>query len=140
MHSVEKNIKKLKKLPNVIIGFSKDRKIIPSIIKQFDIGIIPYNIKLLSNKYCYPMKIFEYFYLGKPVISTPIKELKNFPEYVKIGNTIEEWKKHIEILLSKPWPEKYERKQKKLAIANSWSNKINTINKLIFNKDEKNRH
>ena len=36
--------------------------------------------------------------MGKPVVSTPIEELKAFPTFVKIGNTAEEWEKHIKTL------------------------------------------
>ena len=79
------------------------------------------------------MKLFEYFYLGKPVISTPIEELKRFPKFVKIGKTAKEWEKHIKFLLSKPWP--YQKEQKKLAKENSWKSKIEVISKII--DDEK---
>lgn len=118
-------------LSNVIYGVSKNKKELPSIISQFDICIIPYDTSQNFNKYCYPMKLFEYFYMGKPVVSTPIEELKHFPKFVKIGNTAKEWEKHIKTLLSKSWSEKYKKEQKRLAEENSWENKIKAINQLI---------
>jgi len=117
----------LKKYANVLTYESVSKKYIPGIIRQFDIGIIPYNSSIAFNYYCYPMKLFEYFYMGKPVISTPIDELMRFPKYVKIGRTEEEWKKHMRMLLLKPWPHIYRTKQKNLSIANSWEMKINMI-------------
>jgi len=125
--STWKKMQKLISLPNITTGESKDKSEIPAIINQFDIGIIPYDVSQDFNKYCYPMKLFEYFYMGKPVISTPIEELKRFPKFVKIGNTAKEWEKHIKTLLSKPWPEKYRREQRRLAKKNSWENKVEKI-------------
>lgn len=128
----EKLIEEIKSFNNVyLVPRTQSRRVIKEIIKSFDIGIIPYDVSLDFNRYCYPMKLFEYFYIGIPVISTPIEELKRFAEYVKIGNSSKEWENHINALLSKPWPKKYVAKQRKLAKNNSWENKIEPIIKLI---------
>jgi hypothetical protein len=113
--------------PNVmhIPYIAKDQ--IPGMIKQFNVAMIPYDVKLDFNKYCYPMKLFEYFYMGKPVLATPIEELKRFPKYVKIGSTAKEWEKNIQEILFKPWPTSYQKEQKRLAITNSWEEKINVV-------------
>lgn len=124
-------IQKILDLPNVVSGKSKDKEEIPGIISQFDIGIIPYDISQDFNKYCYPMKLFEYFYLGKPVVSTDIIELRRFRKLIKIGNNIEEWEDIIKQILSKNWPEKYKMEQKNLAVQNNWENKITAIEKLL---------
>lgn len=122
-----KNLDYLISRKNVIYGVSDKKEEIPAIIDKFDIGIIPYDVSQDFNKYCYPMKIFEYFYMGKPVVSTPIEELKRFPKLVKIGRDANEWEKHIKTLLSKPWPEQHRKEQKRLARENSWKNKVDTM-------------
>jgi hypothetical protein len=122
----QKYLNKLSKLPNVIRGQS-DKTNVPGIIKEFDIGMIPYDTSIDFNKYCYPMKLFEYFYLGKPVISTPIKELKRFPKLVKIGGNYKQWQKNIESILEKPWPSDKIAEQRSLANKNSWNEKIAKI-------------
>jgi len=121
----------LLRLPNVIHGCSENKEEIPGIISQFDIGMIPYDDTLDFNKNCYPMKLFEYFYLGKPVVSTPIEELKRFPKFIKIGKTANEWGWIIKDLLSKPWPKEYKAKQKNAAEENSWEEKIGKITSVI---------
>ncbi len=118
--------KKLISLPNVITGQS-DKKDIPMIIKQFDLGMIPYDMTLDFNKYCYPMKIFEYFYLGKPVISSDVVELRRFPDTIKIGRNKGEWEKIIRKILSSPWPKELILKEKRLAKENSWKAKVKKI-------------
>jgi len=115
----EKLIKDLKSFKNVyLVPRTKNRRVIKEIIRKFDIGIIPYDTSLDFNRYCYPMKLFEYFYMGKPVISTPIDELKRFPKFVKIGESSIDWEKHIKSLLSMSWPVKYKEEQKLLSEEN----------------------
>lgn len=77
------------------------------------------------------MKLFEYFYAEKPVISTPIEELKYFPKLVKIGKNSDEWKNHIDSLIQKKWPNDLKNLGKKLTKDNSWENKIEKISSLL---------
>ncbi len=113
--------------PNVILGYSKANQEVPSIIAQFDIGIIPYRINLYSNRYCFPMKLFEYFYMGKPVISSPIIEVLRYSNLVNVGSNIDDWERHIHTLLSTKWQKKQKDVQLKEAKENSWKKKIDTI-------------
>lgn len=120
-------INKILKLPNVTTGVSTDKEEVPGLISQFDIGMIPYDIKQSFNKYCYPMKLFEFFYLGKPVVSTDIVELRRFSNLVSIGNDYKDWENIIRKLLSVTWPKKYIKEQIKIAKENSWENKLKSI-------------
>jgi len=113
--------------PNVIIYPNVSKKYVPGVISQFDIGMIPYDMSIHFNRYCYPMKLFEYFYLGKPVLSTPIEELKRFPQYVFIGRNSTEWGKLLRELTKNPWTQTYKTDERRLAIENSWTKKIETI-------------
>jgi glycosyltransferase involved in cell wall biosynthesis len=121
-------IERLISLPNVyMIPPISSKEETARAVSHFDIGIIPYNISLAYNRYCYPMKLFEYFYLGKPVISTPIQELKKFPRYVKIGNTVNKWKSYINKILSIRWPKVWQQEERNIAKNNSWERKISAI-------------
>jgi len=132
-YQTQKWIKKIKKYENTLFDKGNDRNYIYGLIKKFDIAIVPYNIDLAFNKYCYPMKIFEYFYLGKPVISTSILELKlkKFNKFIKIADNVEEWETAIKQLIGKSLSIKQEKKLKRLAIDNSWQNKIDKIAKHV---------
>lgn len=123
------SIRELKHLKNVTFGESKDKSEIPSLISQFDVGIIPYDISQDFNRYCYPMKLFEYFQSGIPVVSTNIIELQRFPSLVFIGNNANDWGKHIKNIIAVRWPKGNIVLEKKLAFENSWSSKINSIYK-----------
>jgi len=128
---VKEKLQYILSLPNVTHGRSANKREIANIISQFDICIIPYDSSLEFNKYSYPLKTFEYFYMGKPVISSPIKELGRFPNFVKIRKSAADWEKTIEKLLKKPWPETYKKKQQQIAKDNAWENKLENISLLI---------
>lgn len=131
----EKQLTRLRSFPNVyMVSQLKDRRHVKAMISGFDICMIPYDTRFAFNRYCYPMKTFEYFYMGKPVLSTPIEELKLFPKYVKIGSTVKEWERHIKDFLSKPWPKEYQRQQRQLATENSWEKKIGIIVRSFIDK------
>jgi len=118
-------------LSNVTVIEGVEKKGVKNIISQFAIGMIPYDIRQDFNRYCFPMKVFEYFFMGKPVVSTPIEELKRFPRFVKIGKTAGEWEKIVATILAKPWPSTLQKEQKKEAQKNSWERKIQRIKSFI---------
>lgn len=125
----QKWINKIKNHTNTLFGLNNDRNFIYGLIKNFDLAIIPYNTDLAFNLYCYPMKIFEYFYLGKPIISSGILEfkLKKFNKYIKIANNYQEWEEKINESLRKKFSKKTKIEQRQMAIENSWQKKINKI-------------
>lgn len=132
-------IVRLYSYPNVLIGKSKNKRDIPNVIKQFDICMIPYRTSVLAIQMSYPMKIMEYFYMGKPVISTPIEELRRFPKFIRVGSAVEKWEEHINELLSRSWPDSYRKKQRYLAMLNSWENKLKTVSfRLVSHQDTHN--
>ena len=89
--------------------------------------MIPYNASLDFNKYCLPMKLYEYFYIGIPVISTLIIELKQFPNFVNIGSSVQEWITVLNNILPKTWNKSLQKEQKRIATNNSWVNKLEVI-------------
>lgn len=132
-HHYLKRFEELMGFKNCMWFDSLPKDQIGSIIQQLDICIIPYDISYNFNRFCYPMKLFEYFYMKKPVISTPIEELKHakFKNLIKIGNNTKKWETYIKNILKKPWPSEYQKQQRKLAIDNSWKNKINAISNIV---------
>jgi len=87
-----KLIARAEKLPNVHFTgyFEYDR--MPSILRCFDIGILPY-LDTEFFQYLNPLKYYEYSAAGLPIVSSPIPELEQFPqEQVRIvQNRVKEW-------------------------------------------------
>ncbi len=124
---IQRKVDTLSKFSNVRF-FSKkySRKQIAKIIQTFTICIIPYEITLRANFYSYPMKLFEYFYWNKKVISTPLRELYRFKKYIIISNNEDDW---IQSITGRQ-KTSYTRN---LSIANSWDSKLEVISKEIEN-------
>lgn len=113
--------------PNVLCGQSTNKREIPDIIRRFDVAIIPYNWQLDSVRFAFPMKLFEYLYQGKLVVSSPIEELKRFPKYVRFGKTIGQWEKFIKDLFAQQLNKSERREMRGLAVSNSWDMKIKKV-------------
>ncbi len=122
----------LKRIQNIYFLGVKPKQSIPSYIRYSDIGYIPYDLRLTFNKLCYPMKIQEYFYMGKPVISTPIPEAKKLAPYLKTFTTAVSAAKTIRELLSRPWPPAYKKIQRKIAVSNSIQHKVRLVSALLL--------
>lgn len=121
----------LLKYPNFFWFDRQPKEDIPEIISLFDIAMIPYVSTHVFNFYSYPMKVLEYFYLGKPVLSTRIKSLEQFGRFIFCSDEVEFWCSKIDYLLKLGWSEKYKKDQRKIAINNSWEVKIEQISKQI---------
>lgn len=106
-----------------------ERKDLGKVISRFDIGLIPYNLSSEFDQYCHPMKVFEYFYYGKPVVSAPIDELKqpSYKHFVRVSKGVKEWERNIVHWLEKPLTKEDRRMQREFALSQRWENKIGMI-------------
>jgi len=66
----------------------RDYKSLPGYLQLFDVATIPFAINDITLATS-PLKLFEYFAGGKPVISTPMPECEAFPEVHIARNTAE---------------------------------------------------
>ena len=128
------NLNRLKSFKNAYFLPIYKRTVLKFVLEQFTVCMIPYNKQLRFNRYCFPMKLLEYFYVGKPIVSTHIHELTHYPKYIQIGNSVKEWHKIITKLIQLPWHETYSKEQRKIAINNSWDRKVSKIVAIIKNE------
>jgi len=128
---LEKNLSRLKKIKNIYFYPRCSKKKLVRFLDHSQLGFIPYDVRQEFCRYCYPMKVFEYFGRGKPVISTPIESLIPLTPYVQIAKDAKQFSLKIAKILKQGWPGKYQKKQKELAIANSWENKIEKMSQFL---------
>jgi hypothetical protein len=111
---------------NVVLGKSPYTHI-PSVIEQFSVGIIPYDTRLKTVKYAYPMKLFEYFYMGKPIVSSVIDALSQFSGDIICVDSLPAWEQAILSALTKKMSTQKKNTLKQLARNNSWERKVSVI-------------
>ena len=88
-------------------------------VKSFDIGIMPYDCFEDRNLHCAPLKLFDYFMAGIPVVSTPIIALWEYQDLVYLGDTAQELARAIVCALDEPRSSPKRQKRIEVAMAHS---------------------
>ena len=81
---------------------------LPLYVESLDAGLMPYDCLSKKNLYCSPLKLYDYFLRGLPVVSTPILEIFEFKDLVYLGSTAEELSAAVVRALEEP-PDSPER-------------------------------
>jgi len=119
------DISQLQKRKNVWLLGQKPYEQIPHYGKCFDIAIMPWK----QNRWiqvCNPIKLKEYFALGKPIVSTPFKELQKHLHVVYVSETPEDFAEGIRKALVEDSPEWIAARRRKVENA-SWESKAHLV-------------
>ena len=122
------------KYSNIILLGEKPYSIIPQYLYKFDVCIIPFILNELI-KATHPVKVYEYFATGKPIVSTLLPEINEYSDTIyfanksnfstQITNALNNSKvintKEIDIAKNNTWQQRGELLNK-------------TINKILFPK------
>jgi glycosyltransferase involved in cell wall biosynthesis len=112
---------------NVFVLGAKEYAQIPSYINIFDACIIPFKPGPISDS-TDPVKLYEYFSLGKPVVATNLKALEEYDDghLLKTARTADEFADAINFFLTYDSPE-WQASRRCIARQNSWRSKAATI-------------
>ena len=127
--SVREQLSGLAELPNVHLLGHKDYAELPSYLAAFDAAMIPRKVSPLTDAID-PVKVYEYFSQGKPVVATPMRELRRFGEAVYSAEGGEEFGRRVDEALSEDGPALRERRVS-LASANTWRHRVDTLDQGI---------
>src|SRR3954468_19365870 len=116
--------------PNLFWLGGRDYQVLPNYCKAFDINMMCFAINA-ATEYINPTKALEYFATGRPVISTPVKDVvRQYSDLVDIVKTPEEFVAAAERLLKNPPLERIERGIAK-AEQSSWEAPVANMQRLI---------
>lgn len=73
-------------LKNVHVLSWRSPEKLEEIVTYLDLGFMPYARQDNKNMHCMPLKLFDYFALGKPVVSTRILNLLEFSDTIYFGD------------------------------------------------------
>lgn len=103
----------------------KEHSVLPFYINNFNCCIIPFKVTNMTNS-CNPIKLYEYFSLAKPVVSTNMHELNKFSNLCYISPNRETFLYNINMALQENnWMLQNERV--KIALANNWNVRANYV-------------
>jgi hypothetical protein len=75
---------------------------LPRYVESLDAGLMPYDCSGKKNLYCSPLKLYDYFMRGMPVVSTPILEISELKDLVYVASTAEELSAAVSRALEEP--------------------------------------
>ncbi len=115
-------------LENIHFMGKRDYGELPNYIKAFDVCLIPFKSDELT-RYIYPTKLLEYLSAGKPVISSPIPDVKRFfSGVVGVAEDVDEFERVMERI-----GEDRERVRKGMELARqaSWESAVSSMEELL---------
>ncbi len=117
----------LGELPNVHLLGERAYADLPAYVASFDVCTIPFRRTPLTEA-THPVKIFEYFATGKPVVARRLPELEPFADVVELYETPEEFVAALErsVRESVIAGEKPDRRRK-IARENTWQQRFDTL-------------
>jgi len=116
-----------KKPDNVFILGTKKYGQVPAYVNIFDVAIIPFKSGAILDSID-PVKLYEYFSLGKPVVATGLRQLKKFDDgcLLKIAEGRDEFVDAIRGF-QKDDTEAWRETRRQVARDNSWLSKATLI-------------
>ncbi|MHB1651445.1 MAG: glycosyltransferase family protein [Desulfitobacteriaceae bacterium] len=113
--------------PNTLYLGLKPYSQLPAYLKYFKAGLIPFKITEMT-KGCNPIKLFEYFAAGLPVLGTPLPELLNIPG-IDLDIDPDRFAARLHQIVNRKDPGKHVRTS--FAQANDWSERAREISRHI---------
>jgi teichuronic acid biosynthesis glycosyltransferase TuaH len=103
----------------------------PSVVKRFDVAIIPFKCDEVSNG-IYPLKLYEYLAAGKPVVSTNFNPdiLKDLNGIVSTADTAQEFANSV-LLAYATDSEKKIAQRIAVASNHTWEHRANQFEEII---------
>ncbi len=112
-------------LPNVHFLGEKNYREIPLFLSHFDVCLIPFVLNDLI-KGVDPVKMYEYFSQGKPVVATDMPELASLNHLVYIGKNVEDFAAKLDEAVREDDPD-LRRRRIEYAKANTWAARVDVI-------------
>ena len=118
-------IRRLQALPNVEFAGEVPYKQIPELLAEFRTGLIPFRLNpltLMTN----PIKMYEYFSCGLPVVSTPLPEVETMGDLVYLAATPDDFARQVTCALAENQPARRTRRRE-IAARESWTERARSI-------------
>jgi hypothetical protein len=118
-HFVHFGEPKCLELPNVHVIKWRHPTELGGILDNLDVGFMPYDCYSNKNFHCMPLKVFDYFLTGLPVVSTPIVNLWEYSDTIYFADDASAMCRAVESALNEPKDGPLKSKRMAIARANS---------------------
>ncbi len=110
---------------NVLWLGPRDYAALPAYLAAFDVAMIPFTINAITLSTS-PLKLFEYFAGGKPVVTTPMPECEAFSE-VEIARDAGEFASALDRARERGRDGAFRERLRDLARSNTWDLRIDAV-------------
>ncbi|WP_406857102.1 glycosyltransferase [Alsobacter sp. KACC 23698] len=111
--------------PNMFFLGKKPYGELPQYLRHFDVACIPFILNPITHA-CSPVKLFEYFAGGKPVVSTPMREVLKYKS-ILLAATASEFVAQVEAAQERSRQPEYQSLLAREARENTWRERANTL-------------
>ena len=120
---------RLRELPNVEMPGEVPYEAVPDLMRQFSVGLIPFLVNELTRA-ADPIKLYEYFACGIPVVSSRLPEVEPHAGLVYLASGPEEFAWSVRSALSE---EDKERRLDRIAVAQraSWVERARELSRAL---------
>ena len=115
---------------NVLMLGQKPYELVPEYGKKFDVALLPLRQSRWADA-VNPLKLKEYLAMGKPVVSTPFPQLRQYLDVVYEAKTPETFAASIQRAISENSPELINKRREKVKDS-SWDSKAELVLKKLF--------
>lgn len=119
------DVSRLQSLPNVRLLGQQPYETMPQYLYHFDVCTIPFKINPITEA-TDPVKLYEYWSGGKPVVATKMAELEHYSDYVYLAENADDFIAKLDAALAESDPQLPE-KRRALARQHTWANRYNLI-------------
>jgi glycosyltransferase involved in cell wall biosynthesis len=126
------DVDRLRDRVNIFLLGQKPYAQLPGYLRAFDVCLLPYkdHPQVVNSN---PKKLREYLAGGKPVVSTPVREVEKYADFVHIAKNHSEYSAHIRRALDEDTPEKTTARIDAMR-TESWEARVERISNIVDRK------
>ncbi|MCC7175609.1 MAG: glycosyltransferase [Bryobacterales bacterium] len=125
----ERDVRSLEKLPNVHFMGNRPYEEMPAFLASFDVCTIPFLVNEVTQA-TDPVKLYEYFSGGKPVVATRMGELEIWGDAVYLADSCSHYVELLDRAASES-SEALAAKRRGIAKSNTWAERVDVISRGI---------
>lgn len=126
----EGELARLRGLPNVQFAGAVPPEQAPAAMAGCHVGLIPYKLNE-QTRHVNPLKVYEYLAVGRPVVATPLPELRQFQPLVRLAGDVEGFVAAVEEALAEGEAAPAVAARQAMAAANTWDLRVEKMLALI---------